>query len=280
MAVLITCASGSLGRATAHSLASTGLHVVPAAREPKRIPSAGAGKEQPRCVDYDAPEGFAAALRGVTHVLLIAPPADPLGYRRVVPFIEAAVAADVRHLVINSAVQSGHDEEFSLRRIERAAETSGCAWTHIRSQWYMSSLTSGVFAEMVRTGELALPMGAGRTAVVDVRDVADVIARVLTEPTAHAGAVHTVTGPEALDWHTIADLCTRCLGHAVRYRPVREDEYRRGSRAAGIPDSAVDMLLGLFASTRTGHAARVTSTVRRLTGHAPRTLRQCLTETG
>ena len=59
-------------------------------------------------------------------------------------------------------------------------------------------------------------------ALVDVRDVARVGIKALTEP-GHAGQVYDLTGPESLSMARQAELLSRVLGRTITYLPAAED---------------------------------------------------------
>ena len=273
--ILVTGASGAIGGAVTGALAAAGQPVAPTARSASLV-----GGLTARYLDYDDPGCYAAALSGITSVFLVMPSGDPHSPERVAPFVRAAAGAGVRHIVVNSAIMASVDEHFTLRRIERLVESCGTGWTHLRSAWYMSSLTSGIFAPMLAAGELALPTGTSRCAFVDPDDFAAAAVAVLTSPTAHDGAVYTLTGPEAVDWPTAVRLCAHHLGRPMRYRAVSEEEYGEACRRAGVPEESVDLLLGLFAAGRDGRTARVQPDLRRLIARRPRTLAEFLADVG
>ncbi|SEG89401.1 Uncharacterized conserved protein YbjT, contains NAD(P)-binding and DUF2867 domains [Nonomuraea solani] len=278
MTILITGASGNIGGAVARELAAAGRPVILTSRDPGAITAPPGSSAEVRRLDYDDPSSYDAALRGATSALIIAPPADPRAYERMEPFIRAMAASEVAHAVVISAVMAETDEDFSLRKIERAVEESGIRFTHLRSQWYMNSLTSGVFAPMAAAGEIALPTGFGRVALVDPADVAEAAAAVLRDPSRHEGAAYALTGPEPFDWLGVAKLCSEYFGRPIDYRPISDDEYRAICRDAGIPGPVVEFLIGLYAAIRDGRAAHTSTAVRELTGREPRDLRAFLAE--
>ncbi|WP_431045355.1 NAD(P)H-binding protein [Streptomyces sp. P1-3] len=279
MTILITGASGTLGSTVARDIAATGRRAVLATRRPHAVAAVSGGHATVRFLDYDDPATCTSALRGCTTVFLIAPLADHRSDERILPFLDAALASGVSHVVLNSAYLAKTAEDFALRRLERAVEDCGRGWTHLRSQWYMTSLTSGLFASMVTAGELTLPTGdPGRIAYVAPQDVAATATAILTSPRDHTGRAYHLTGPEALDGRTVADLCSRALGHAVAFRSISDDDYRARCRQAGLPDGPISLLLTLFAAVRDGQAAAITPDVRAVTGRAPLTLRRFLTQ--
>jgi uncharacterized protein YbjT (DUF2867 family) len=279
MTVLVTGGSGTVGNLLAHSLVGAGHEIVLGVREPARLLDADSTMRVRR-LDYDDTATYEAALAGIDSVFLVAPPADMRSFERMAAFIDTLGSHEIAHVVVNSAVIAEVDDDFPLRRIERAVEKSGCTWTHLRSQWYMHSLTRGVFAPLVAAGELALPARNSQVAFVDPADVVAVATAVLSDPQGSAGQVHVLTGPEALDWTVVARLCEQRFGHPVRYRPLSPEEYGARCAAAGVPAGAIEFLQRLFQAMRADQAARVSPAVHRLTGRQPRTLKEFLDRNG
>jgi NAD(P)H dehydrogenase (quinone) len=61
------------------------------------------------------------------------------------------------------------------------------------------------------------PAGDGRVAAVARANVARVVAAVLRDPDRHRGVTYDLTGPEALDFSTIADILGAHSGKSIRY---------------------------------------------------------------
>ena len=124
-------------------------------------------------------------------------------------------------------------------------------------------------------GELTSSLGSTPASYVDARDIAAVIAKVLTEPLdRHAGRIHLVTGPAALTFDQVAETLTRILGRPVRYRNLSDDELKAGLLGAGQDEWQATALVELNTYARQGHASVVTDTVERITGRAARSLDQ------
>ncbi|MFI5887785.1 NAD(P)H-binding protein [Streptomyces sp. NPDC051554] len=279
MSVLVTGASGILGGSVARGLAAAHRPAVLGTRRPHAVDDADVDRAEVRRLDYDDPTTFDAALDGITELLLIAPLGEAHSDRRLAPFVKAAASAGVEHFIVNSACMASVSETFALRRLERVVEETGRRWTHLRSHWYMSTLTRGMFAPMLRGGEFALPIGpADRIAYVAVEDVADVALAVLAAPHRHTGKAYELSGPEALDGPTVAAWCSGSWNLSVTFRSLDEDTYARTCREAGLPEDSVGLLLELFSVIRGGHGAHTTTAVREVTGHAPRTLQHVLAD--
>src|SRR5262244_2960607 len=80
---------------------------------------------------------------------------------------------------------------------EQVLNWSGLPVVHVRATVFLQNFFFLAWAaeSIARNGTIRLPFGTGRTSPVDVRDVAEVIATILAQPTAHVGHVYELTGP-------------------------------------------------------------------------------------
>ena len=168
--------------------------------------------------DFEQPESLLEVPEGVNRAFLISRD-DPRQPEMEGVFIEAAVRAGMERIVKLSASGAGPENPVALMRrhaqAERTLEVSGLEYTVLRPQLYMQNFLR--FGPSVASeGRFTAPMGDGRFALVDVRDVARVAAAALIEE-AHAGATCVVTGPEALSYGEAADTIGAAIGKEVAY---------------------------------------------------------------
>jgi uncharacterized protein YbjT (DUF2867 family) len=99
---------------------------------------------------------------------------------------------------------------------------------------------------VTRDGIYAVPYAlTTRLGMVDLEDVAEVAAMVLTGP-GHLGRTYDLAGRDVLDQHGVAAVLARVLGHSVRARVVPRDAWERRARASGLGDYQVRALLAMF----------------------------------
>src|SRR5258708_24120312 len=208
--------------------------------------------------DMAHPDTLAAPLRGVDRAMLISS-SDPAMLEVQSNFIEAARKAGVRHVVKLSGIMPEVDSPFRFARMhgeaEQRLERSGIAFTHLRAGEFMHAYFRQVPAIVAR-GTFFLPMEDARIASIDVRDIAEVAAKALTEP-GHEGKIYPLTGPEALSMAEVAEKLSTATGKPIRYVNVPPDEARNAQLAAGVPPYRADALAELFAERRKGKESRV-----------------------
>jgi uncharacterized protein YbjT (DUF2867 family) len=220
--------------------------------------------------DMGRPETLSGALRGVDRAMLISS-SDPAMLEVQSTFIDAAARAGVKHVVKLSGIMPELDSPFRFARmhgeIELKLERSGMAFTHLRAGEFMHSYFRQVPA-IVAKAALFLPMEDARIASIDVGDIAEAAARVLTEP-GHEGKIYPLTGPEALTMGEVADKLSTATGKTIRYVNISPEEATRARLAAGMPQYTADALDELFAERRKGKEAQVSPVIETLIGRRP-----------
>ena len=263
MTLAITGATGHIGGTTARLLTDAGEQLRLLVRDPSRAPSLP-GAEVRQAAYGDA--GCVAALIGVDTLLMVsgAESDDRVGEHRA--FVEAAVEAGVRHVVYTSFVGASDSSGFLLGRDHGATEEiirrSGLEHTFLRDNFYAEVLP--FFAD--DQGAVKGPAGTGRVAAVSRRDVAEVAAVVLRDPSTHAGATYDLTGPEALTLDEVASVLTDLTGRPHRFVDETMDEARASRAHFGAPDWLVDAWISTYTAIRDGELEDVSEDVPRLLG--------------
>lgn len=263
--ILVTGATGNLGRAVVNELTQNGLHVKAGSTRPPNTETSP-GVERVRLI-YEEPDSFDTALKEVSGVFLMAPPMDPEASKKLAPFIDTAKAAGVNHIVFNSALGVDYNEEAPLRMCERYVMASGMNTTILRPNFFMENFSTGFLAPMIADGGIFLAAGDGKTSFISTMDIAEVASLAFQEN--RFGVEYNLTGPEALDHAQAANIISETIGKDVTYHALEEAEMLQGARDIGMPEGAVQYMAMLYGAVRQGLMAAVTNDVEKTTGHAP-----------
>lgn len=270
--VLVTGATGNVGSAVVASLRAAGLPLRAAGQSPERV-RAVLGDVDAVALDLRRREGFAAAVRGARGLFLLRPPAIADVRTSLLPLVDEARAAGVRHVVFLSVAGAGTNRLIPHHTVEQHLQAGPRGWTLLRPGFFAQNLGDAYRDDVRHDGRLYVPAGRGRVAFVDVRDVGDLAAAIFLDPAAHDGQAYTLTGPEAVTFAEAAALLSEALGRPIRYQPASVLGYARHLRRRGMPLAQIAVQAVLHVGLRFGQAARVDATLARLLGRAPRTLR-------
>ncbi len=268
--ILVTGAPGNVGTPLVHELLATSASVRVAAWDVEAARAAFGDRVEIVRFDMTDPATF-GAFEGAERMFLLRPPAIADVKGVVVPALDAAWSRGIRHVSFLSIQGAERNRVVPHRKIEDALRRSDLTWTFVRAAYFMQNLSTTHAREIRELDEIWVPAGRrSRTAHVDVRDVASVIARTLLEA-GHEGRAYVPTGPEALTYDECARMISEAVGRPIRYADPAMWSYWRRMRAGGMPRAMVGVTLGIYTAARLGLAADLTDDVARVTGRQPRT---------
>ena len=234
MTILVTGATGTVGRGVVELLIQRGHRVRALTRDPSRA-------AMPEGVevfggDLTAPASLEPALDGVTAVQLVSMAGD-----RYAPLSTAPDVLDrcIRAGVGRVTVLTGTGEELA---VARAVADSGLEWVHIRPPAdYMANMKH--WAAAIRGGDVVhAAFSSTPHHLVHERDVAAVIVAGLLD-TRLSGRTLGPTGPEALAPSEAARRIGQALGREVRIRDKSPQQAREELLAAGFQDGFIDFYI-------------------------------------
>jgi len=266
----VTGAPGNVGTPLVEALLAQGARVRVLARRPDHAREVFGERQglEFGALEFGNRTTYVAAFQGVHRLFVTRPPQLSRVGRDMVPALDVALGAGVQQMVLLSLQGAEKNPVVPHAQLEKYLIGSGANYTLLRPSFFMQNLTTMHLPEL-RRGEVYVPAGRGRTSFIDVRDIADVAALVLTEP-GHAGQAYELTGSEALTYTEVAEKFSAATGRPVRYADPSPLAFFRHMRARGLPAAQVLMIEAIYAAARFGLAARVTPETARLLDRAPR----------
>ena len=273
--ILVTGAGGTVGTLVARDLKSSGQKSRLAYHSKEKAEKARAAGSDAVALDFAKPETLRPALAGVDAVFLLG--TGGMGQSEgEINVVREAKAAGVRKIV-KLSVWGAEGEAFSFakihRPVEREIEKSGLVWTFLRPNGFMQNFVNYLSGTIKSQGAFYQPAADAKISHIDARDIARVAAVVLTKP-GHEGKAYDLTGPQGLSYGEAAEILSRVLGKKVNYVAVSDEAAKAGMLGAGIPEFYADYLIDLSQYYRKGGAARVTTSVKDVTGRDPVTFEQ------
>ncbi|MFB8441068.1 SDR family oxidoreductase [Streptomyces niveus] len=264
--IVVTGATGNIGRPLTQALAEAGEEVTAVSRHTAAVPDG----VRHVVADLAEPAGLRPALDGATALFLLlsgdlhatgAAPADIIG---------EAASAGVRRVVLLSTLgvvtRPFGETRIAMRALEDTLRESGLEWAILRPGGFASNALW--WAESVRARQVvAAPFGDIGVPVVDPADIAAVAAACLLEDR-HTGAAYELTGPEVITPRGQTEAIAAALGTPVRFHQLTREE-AKAAMSRSMPAELADDTLDILGSPSPAES-RVSPDVERILGRAPR----------
>lgn len=273
MTILVTGATGAVGRHLVATLIARGASVRALTRKPDdaNLPE---GVEVVAGDLADASTFGAHLFEGVDRVFMF--PA-----RGVETFLDAAIAADIHRFTVLSSLAAaiefprdrGSASQVHHSAVEAAVTERTDAWTILRPGTFANNLLT--WAWQIRSGApIRAPYLASAQAPVHEYDIAEAAAQTLLTDD-HIGATIPITGPQALTRAEQVAAIGAAIGREISLVEITPEQFR-AETAQFIPEPIMKMLLDYWSDTLTvpDQVRPVTS----VTGRPGRTLAEWATD--
>jgi uncharacterized protein YbjT (DUF2867 family) len=236
--ILVTGATGPVGRAVVEDLLARNVTVRALSRQPDR-----AARQLPACQvvagDLNAPATLEAAFASVTALVLIAVP------ETVEEVVDRARRAGIAHIVVVSsgAVTAGYDTSYH-RPVEIAAQRSGLAWSIARpGEFAINALL--IWGPSIRQHRRVVePFPDQVGSPIHERDIAEVVVADLLEPE-RRGRIDTLIGPDTLSKRQQVAAIAAAIDAAITLQEVSAEAARAFyKQQGGFAAANADFLFG------------------------------------
>ena len=289
----MTGASGRYGRLATEKLIAQGRarDLILITRTPAKLADCAQAGCEVRYGDFDRPESLPAALRGADKLMLISGTRVGARVRQHRAAIDAAVAADVRHIIYTSFVnvEPANPAIVTIdhRETENLIRASGLAFTFLRDAHYADAMILNAGPGFIASGVWLTSTQGGREAMVWREDCVDCAVAVLTQD-GHENKAYPVTGPNRESFAEVAAMLAEVTGRPIRLVETDDAGMYAHFDALGIPREPVDDqtvagipwnsddMVSFERAIREGFLDVCTDDVRRLTGRPARSVRELI----
>jgi uncharacterized protein YbjT (DUF2867 family) len=281
--ILITGAAGKTGKAVVKALAARGVAVRALVRNPQNVGALQMlGAAQVVVGGFEDTEALARATNGVQAVYHICPNVSrgEIAYARTVATAAKAqgVGRFIYHSVLHPQIEA-MPHHWAKVKTEDMLFAFGFDLTVLQPTAYMQNIL-GTWRGIMVDGVFRVPYPVEtRISLVDLEDVAEAAALVLTKP-GHGGATYELTGTEPLSQTEIAKALAAALERPVSAVAEPVETWEQRARAGGIGEHGRNTLVAMF-RYYAGHGLIGNSNVLSwLLGRAPHSLAHFLGRVG
>jgi uncharacterized protein YbjT (DUF2867 family) len=260
MTIVVTGATGNVGRPLVSLLAAAGARVRAVTRTPETVEFPAGVQAVSSAVD---------ALPGAAAVFLNS---RALG-DDLADVVAVARHSGVAKLVALSAINA--DDDFARQpsrvrgdrnhEVEQLCVDSGLAWVSLRPAVFATNF-AGMWAAQIRAGDVVGgPYADASSAPIVEADIAEVAAQALLTDE-FVGQRIPLTGPQALTNTGLVEVIGTVLGRPLRYVEAPPEVVRQRFIAIGLGAEFADAYVSMLADA-VDKPALVTHDVEKVTGH-------------
>lgn len=284
MPIVVTGATGQLGRLTVEALLRRGIpaaDIIATGRDIAGIKDLADRGITVRRADFADTDGLAEAFAGAERLLLISA-SVPVGervanHRRV---IDAAASAGVSLVAYTSTTHADTATTVigaTHSETEAYLRDRGIPSVLLRNGWYLENYTSQL-PQILQNGAVVGAAGEGRISAASRADYAEAAAVVLTAE-GHTGAVYELGGDESFTLTELAAAISAAAGKQVTYADLPVADFARVLASAGLPAELAEVLADADRGMNRGEMYTDSGDLRRLIGRPPVTLAEALAAT-
>lgn len=262
--LVVTGASGKVGRLLAARLADAGRTPVLVVRDAARAPALEGATVA--VADFRDGDSVRAALRPGDRVFMVSVHED-VETRIAVhqSFVDAAAGLGLGLLAYLSIVKPSPTSAFHHGRSHAATERmildSGIPYAFLRMNLFLDDLPLWFDPDGVCRG----PGGDGRVALISRKDTAAVSAGVLMGP-GYDNEALDLTGEQSHTLGELAALCSDVLDRPLRYEPGTREAWLESRIRAGVAPWDANIGVGSYEALERGEFDVTSEVVRRVTG--------------
>jgi uncharacterized protein YbjT (DUF2867 family) len=275
--ILVMGATGTLGGEVVKQLSSStpAVNIKAGVHSAQNVNKVKDGdKVEVVLIDYNKPETLKEALSQVDKLFLLTPDV-PNAHELASNLVIEAKKAGIRHIVKQSVMGADLEADVGTFRLHRQAEKiieqSEIPFTFLRPNEFMQNFVNFHSHFIKNNNAFYLPLEDAKVSLVDVRDIAAVAVKSLTEDRSdkHNNNTYLITGPEALSYYQAAEILSSATDKKISYVNISEEEARGAMKEMGMSDWLINTISELHDYFRKGNASQVSSAVEEVTGKKP-----------
>ncbi|GJM64303.1 NmrA family NAD(P)-binding protein [Persicobacter diffluens] len=222
--------------------------------------------------DFEQQDTFDKALENIDRIFLLRPPhiSDIKTYYK--PLIDKIASKGIREVCFLSVQGAERSKAIPHHKIEQLLIESKLDYIFLRPSYFMQNLTTVLRRDIQNKGEIVLPAGNAVFNWVDVENIGEVAALLLTNFEDYSGQAIELTGNENESFQTVAALISQFGGKEVRFKNVNPFRFYQIKSRAGMESGMILVMILLHFLPRFQKPPRISGFYKKITGKNPTNL--------
>ena len=282
--ILVTGATGNLGKATINSLVDKGIatsDITALVRDETKAADLKSKKVHVILGDYQDVESLKNAFQNVDKLLLISSSADIVyRYEQHKNAIDAAKETGVSHLIYTGFDMKDLNQSTMTQDVQYHAYTAqylkqtAIPYTVMNNTLYADLIPFLIGKDVLDEG-VCIPAGDGKTPFLPLAEMAEALAVILTTP-GHENKEYVIAAETAFSFAEIADMLSNSTGKTIAYHQPEVSLYIAQLIQAGLSEDDAAYIARYAKAIAHGEFDTGKSDIKQLLGRSPVRLKDFL----
>jgi len=228
--------------------------------------------------DFTDNKTYKPALQNIDILFLLRPPQISNVNLYFKPLIDIAKQLSVKHIVFLSVQGVEKSKIIPHHKIEQLILESKIPYTFLRPAYFMQNFTTTLHDDLVNKKRIYLPAGNSKFTLVDVSDVGEVTAKILTEIKNHVNMSYELTSNEKLTFSEMAFKLSNGLNRIINYISPGLFSFYLTKRRENIPAALIIVMIMLHYLPRFQKEPQTTNCIKNILKREPKSFDQFITE--
>jgi uncharacterized protein YbjT (DUF2867 family) len=276
--ILITGATGNIGSEVINQLISNqinkNIEIIAGVRNVEKAKSQFKewnNKIQFEYFDFEEKSTFNIFKKNINCVFLLRPPhiSDVNVFKVLIEVFQENSVQEIIFLSVQGAKKS---ELIPHNKIERKIKKSKIDYIFIRPSYFMQNLTTELVNDIKTKKEIILPAGKAKFNWIDVKNIAEVAAKLIYNFDDYRNREIEITGYENKDFQEVATLISEKIGKKVEYRNVNPLKFFLIKRKQKMPIMKIIVMVLLHFLPRFQKEPEISDNYKQITAKRPTSL--------
>lgn len=276
--ILVTGASGNIGLEVIHYLSELkpDSEIYAAVRNIEEAKKTF--KTYPnilfRQFDFENDSYYSKSFNQIDIVFLLRPPHISDVEKVFRPLLNSAKENGIKKIVFLSVQGAEKSKVIPHNKIERLIQNLGFNCIFVRPSYFMQNLTTTLLPEIVNSKSITLPSGKAKFNWVDVQNIGEATAILITQFETFQNQVFEITGTENKNFGEVVSLMTEITGEQIRFKSINPISFYFRKKKEGIKGGFAVVMTILHFLPRLQAEPKISDNYQKLTGKTPTTLQE------
>jgi uncharacterized protein YbjT (DUF2867 family) len=276
--ILVTGATGNIGLEVIHYLSeiNSDVEIVAAVRniEKAKKKIINYPHIQYRAFDFENDHTFSDAFKRVDILFLLRPPHISDVEQIFRPLLNSAKEFGINKVVFLSVQGAEKSKVIPHNKIERLVQALQFEYIFVRPSYFMQNLTTTLLPEILKKRSITLPSGKAKFNWVDVKNIGEATAQLITKFQNYRNKAYDITGEENKNFSQVASLMTQITGEQIRFKSINPISFYFRKKTEGAKSGLAMVMTILHFLPRLQAEPKISDNYQKLTGKVPTTLQE------